>query len=164
MDPEKEYDTFEWYRELIAAEEYGDLLECVRDAGEDGVKVFYEAILGDCEGPYVERMAENAVAIFTISLDNEVDSLLELERFVATERPGRLAEFPSMIKFMYEDENVCGEDVTEWATSLEAAVQRGTPEEAARRARELCESVVRWIEGQTDTRKQKGGALPLFYA
>lgn len=47
MDPEKEYDTFEWYRELIAAEEYGDLLECVRDAGEDGVKVFYEAILGD---------------------------------------------------------------------------------------------------------------------
>lgn len=133
----------EWYNMLIADEEYADLSDCVMDAGDDGHKNFYEAVLGDCDGPFVSRMAEINVGMFAVSMGVEVHSLLELERFVACERPDRVSEFPSMLRFMYEDKNVYAEDVVEWAESLERAVSRGTPPEAARRIRELCAPVVR---------------------
>lgn len=135
----------EWYNMLIAEGEYADLVDCVMDAGEDGLKNFYEAVLGDCDGPYVSRMAEIDVALFAVSRGVEVLSLLELERFVACERPDRVSEFPSMLEMMCEDMNVYVEDVVEWAESLERAVRRGTPEAAARRIRELCAPVVSQI-------------------
>lgn len=87
-------------------------------------------------------MAVNSDAIIAVTMDHEVHSLLELERFVALERPERISEFPSMLKFMYDDKNVYAEDVVEWAASLDRAVKRGTPAEAARRIRDLCEAVV----------------------
>lgn len=140
-------------KELIRDEEYDDLFDSVYNTDDegDGVKLFYEAIFGDCEGPYVERMKEKDVAIFAVCKDREDIALVALEWYITTMHPERLPEVPAILTFMFDDDLVYGEDILEWGNNQETSIRMGVSAQDAQVVRDIAEPVLEWIRNMPDS-------------
>lgn len=131
-------------RAHIAANRCAVLKTAVLANSDDGYRLFYEALLGDCDCPYRERMQNKEFCISAVCSDETEDAhLAGLEHFLAS-RPNRLQETPFVLKFLFEEDLVSEKAIISWHRRI-GENDIGNTVATAAVIRTYAEPVVDWI-------------------
>lgn len=137
-------DTVTAFRAHIDANRCAALKAAVLANPDDGYRLFYEALLGDCDCPYVARMQKNESCVSAVCSDETEDAhMAGLEHFL-TSRPNRLQETPFVLKFLFEEDLVSEKAIIAWHRRV-GENDIGSTVATAAVIRTYAEPVVDWI-------------------
>jgi eIF4-gamma/eIF5/eIF2-epsilon len=134
-------------RAHIDAKNFAAIKTVVLASPDDGYRHFYQALLGDCDEPYVARLQHNESCISAVcSAETEDAHMAGLEHFLtAVSSADRLIETPFILKFLFEEDLVSERAIIAWHRRI-GENNIG----AAARIRTIAEHVVSWI-AETDS-------------
>lgn len=132
-------------RAHIDAQDHAALKAAVSANIEDGYRHFYEALLGDCDEPYLARLQRNESCVSAVCDEASEDAhMAGLEHFLtAVSSKDRLIETPFVLKFLFEEDLVSERAIIAWH-------RRVGENDISARMRTIAEPVVSWI-AETDS-------------
>jgi eIF4-gamma/eIF5/eIF2-epsilon len=138
-------------RARIAAFDYKAVKTVVLANPDDGYRLFYEALLGDCDEQYVARLRHHERCVSAVCSDETEDAhMAGLEHFLtAVSSHDRLVETPFILKFLFEEDLVSERAIIAWHRRV-GPNDIGSTVAAAAKIRVIAEPVVSWI-AETDS-------------